>query len=190
MLFSTAVPHLKVLRTRSFFPRDPKNPLKDNVAILCNINEQKLPDYLNYKLAYHDMKYNFYFIDMMYKGKIGTRVYRQNMRSEVIDHFKRLEKTEKRITCVRSIDLAKQRNLYFSMMYTNKIFFERSTKLLYSKKIPSYLEVLKTAYNDERLGTYKNKFMLIDVEEWLEATVNTKKDRYTFNDPINIFSLL
>ena len=51
MLFSTEIPHMKVIRTRSFLPRDNKNPLKDNVCILCNVNENKLSDYLNYRLA-------------------------------------------------------------------------------------------------------------------------------------------
>ena len=186
MLFSTDIPHLKVMRTRSFLPRDPKNPLKDNVCILCNINENRLSEYLNYKLAYHDMKYSYYFIDMMYTGKIGTKPYRLNKRSDVVTHYQKIEKEEKRITTVRNIDLAKQRNLYFSIMYENQLFFEKSTKLLYNKKIPLYLEYLSSRINDTRLGTYKNKFVMINIEEWIDATKNTKKDRYTFNDPVNI----
>lgn len=186
MLFSTEIPHLRLMRTRSFLPRDSKNPLKDNVAILCNINENKLSDYMNYKLAYHDMKYTHYYIDMMYTGKIGPKQYRFNKRAEVVEHYKRVTNTNKRIRCVRTIEIAKQRNLYFSMMYENQIFFERSTKLLYTKKISAYLEKITSVINDTRLGTYKNKFMLINVEEWIEATKDSKKDRYTFNDPINI----
>lgn len=186
MLFSTEIPHMKVIRTRSFLPRDNKNPLKDNVCILCNVNENKLSDYLNYRLAYHDLKYSYYFMDMMYIGKIGTKAYRLNKRTEVADHYAKLQKAEKRIKCVRTIELAKQRNLYFSMMFENKLFFERSTKLKYDKKINAYLEKIKKAINDERLGSYKNKFIMINVEEWLEYTRNMKTGRFIFNDPVNI----
>lgn len=186
MLFSTEIPHMKVIRTRSFLPRDNKNPLKDNVCILCNINENKLSDYLNYKLAYHDLKYSYYFMDMMYVGKIGTKAYRLNKRTEVADHYTKLQKAEKRIKCVRTIELAKQRNLYFSMMFENKLFFERSTKLKYDKKISAYLDKIKKVMTDERLGSYKNKFIMINVEEWLEFTKNMKAGRFIFNDPVNI----
>lgn len=187
MLFSTEIPHLKVIKTRSFLPRDAKNPLKGNIAFLCNITEAKLPEYFNHRLMYHDMKYTNYYTDIMYRGKIGSKAYRKNLRNEVLDHYDRIEDLEKRIHPVKTIDMAKNRNLYVSMMYYNQIFFDNSKKLLYSRKLPLYLEYLKNIINDDKIGTYKNKFVLINVDEWIQATKNEKKSKYSFNDPINIF---
>ena len=185
-MFVTDVPHLRLMRTRTLLPKDPKQPLKGNLAILCNINEKHLTQYFNYRLAYHDSKYNTYFIDTLYRGKIGTHNYIHNKKPAIIEHYKTITQTDRRILPVKSIPSAKSKNLYFSLMYENQIFFEHAVRLPFNKRVEAYLNKLKQMLTDARFNDYPSKFILINVEEWLTYGRNSKQGKYSFNDPINL----
>lgn len=185
-MFSTDVPHLRIIKNRTFLPKDVKSPLKNNVAFLCNVNENKLTTYFNYRIAYHDNKYSTYFIDNMYKGKIGGISYIANKKPSVVEHYKFINDTDKRIMTVKNIPAARNKNLYFSLMYENQIFFDKSKKIPFQKKVLLYIEKLRNILADQRLSSYTNKFVMINVEEWLEFGHNNPRGKYLFHDPINI----
>ena len=185
-MFSTDVPHLRIIKNRTFLPKDVKSPLKNNVTFLCNVNENKLTTYFNYRIAYHDNKYSTYFIDNMYKGKIGGISYIANKKPSVVEHYKFINDTDKRIMTVKNIPAARNKNLYFSLMYENQIFFDKSKKIPFQKKVLLYIEKLRNILADQRLSSYTNKFVMINVEEWLEFGHNNPRGKYLFHDPINI----
>lgn len=186
MIFLDEVPHLKLYRLKTYLPTDRTNKLFGS-CILLNTNSIDSDIQLMSHKMFDNSKFNSFYMDFLYQGKIRTKVYRQNMKKERLEMYEdvRDSVTTRAIRTFNTIASINKRNVYYDLHVYNNIFFSNTEKLEYRIKIKLYLDMLKEFFNKEIVKDYSRKMMFINVEEWdnnVKKTLGVKN----FNNPVFI----
>lgn len=186
MIFLDEVPHLKLYRLKTYLPTDRTNKLFGS-CILLNTNSIDSDIQLMSHKMFDNSKFNSFYMDFLYQGKIRTKVYRQNMKKERLEMYDDVRDgvTTRAIRTFNTIASINKRNVYYDLHVYNNIFFSNTEKLEYRIKIKLYLDMLKEFFNKEIVKEYPRKMMFINVEEWdnnVKKTLGVKN----FNNPVFI----
>lgn len=187
MFFIKDIPHLKLFRTKVILPIDEKIQTMNSIVFVNNNSIDSTIDLMNNKYIYHNNKYHYYYLDFMYRGKIHTKPYIINMRKDREALYEKIESNMRFIRTKLSFESIGNKNVYFDLFKYNEIFFKYGQKLLYIKKVKTYIDFLKGIIDDTRFDAYKNKTIMIGVEEWSKNDLTgIKKLKPKFDNPIFI----
>ena len=186
MLFVNEIPHLKRNRLRSYLPINSKRKTKGTVIFLNNKSIDSSIKFMHNKFIYHNNKFFYYYIDFLYKGKLYKSMYRKNIKKERKKLYKKVRDSNPIIRTVNTFEQVNQNNVYFDLFKYNEIYFNQTKKLTYRLKVKKYIDYLKSIINNEKFKDYKQKIILIDVNDWLENDNEINKIKPKLNNPIYI----
>lgn len=185
MISISDIPHLKLNKQKAYLPTDTKIPMMYSIVFINNNSQQTFKNLMTNHYLYHNNKFHFYYVDLLYKGNIGTRSYRINFRKNRELLYNNIISDTKTIHTAQSLNSLNGRNVFDDLCEYNTIYLSFAKKLPYTKKITYYIDYLKGIINDKRLDVYKTKTMIIDVESWIgDKTKLTSK--LTFDNPVFI----
>lgn len=188
MLYMNDIPYLKtILKRQVTLPKDPKSINKFNVVFLNSINSTTIYTLFHkHPVITKPTNYTTYYINPIYKTKIGTKNININFRQErktyynQINQYKNTSGYDIGLTPVNTIELANSRNMVYDLFKFNQLYIENYTKGGNIKqKIESYIEYIANSINDTGLDRYKYKMMMIDIDDWFNTqntmdTISTK----------------
>lgn len=185
MLNINEIPVMKLYKQKVYLPKkDPKaNP---TMIILLSKNNKTFGKFYDSDRILHRNLYNNYYIDYLYRGKIGnTPQYRIDYKNRRKDIYKEVKSVDTVIRPLQYLSQAEKKNCIFDTFIDNEIFFKKAIKFKAKKKTIAYMNLIKNIIFDERKNNF-NKVILIDINDW-----DFKNDRMTFDNPINLiyFSL-
>lgn len=185
MLFLNEIPHLKIYRQKTYLPLD-KTKRTHNSVILLNSNSlvgsNKI---MNYPFT-DNSKFISYYLDAIYRGKLGNRQYRKNIKKERLDIYKQIQEMNVRtVNTYVNPSIIKNRNLYYDLYMYNNIFFQNVPNVNIRKRINMYIDFINSTIKNETIQNYPIKTMLINISEW-NIDLKTTKGLKAFNNPITI----
>lgn len=186
MIFLDEVPHLKIYRLRTYLPTDRTNKTVGSCILLNTGSIDSDIKLMTHKM-FENSKFNAFYMDFMYQGKIRTKTYRENRRAERIGTYEKVRnaiqgRTMRTFQTPTSIN---KRNVYYDLHVYNELFFSRTEDLEYRKKIKLYLETIKGYFEKDAIANYPMKTMFINVNEWDEDVKKTLGVK-NFNNPVFI----
>lgn len=193
MFFVSDIPHLKAYRQKVFLPVDPKIQSMYSIVFVNNMSTESVINLINHPKLSHNNKYHFYYIDNLYHGKLFNKTYRDVLTKEREGIYDLIKSKVKFISTERSFANINNRNVYFDLQHYNNLFFRYSKRSsTYKKKVELYFEFLKSIINDSRFSKYKNKLVVIDVNEWTSNVKVALSNNQKLDNPIMYiyFSLL
>lgn len=128
-----------------------------------------------------DETYNRYLKNILYNERMRTN-------KELVEIYERIknECSDIKYTYLY-IDRYKNKNLFLDFYYYNKSFFYNNT-FEKDKGVNLYLELLNRFINDSRFSSYKNKYIIIPVNDWRYVVGNDNFTNYTNTiNPISTF---
>lgn len=178
MMFSNQMPHLKTVMVRVSFPLEPTSERAD-LIILNSKSEGSYKNLVQSGKFTNYRKYLHYYLDSIYKGKIGSLPqYRIDNKARRKKFYESLKKEVRFVHPVLNLDqIAKFRATYDLFIY-NEIFFNKIKKVQVRRRAGLYMTYLNHIIKNPKLSSHR-KTLLIDLEEWQP---NIKK----FNDPVSL----
>ena len=185
MIFLDEVPHLKIYRLKTYLPTDRTNKLFGSCILLNTSTVDSDIELMTHKM-FENSKFNSFYMDFMYRGRIRTKTYKENKKAERLTIYSKVKATVPRqVRTYLTPASINNRNVYYDLHVYNNLFFTHTETLEYKKKVRLYLEHLKTYFEHEAIAKYAMKTMFINVNEW-DRNVNAKLGAMNFNNPVLI----
>lgn len=181
MLNVNNIPHLKVVRTRVYYPQ-----LEGNVqqAVIFNTSTPKQMGEIlkGNSTLIHLNKFNRYYVPNSYKANIFNRITMENLYNQ---RYKMYEEVKAEFGMMRpELDPKNTtKALCVDMSYWNKLYHDLvSFSYSYSQRYTAYIDVLKLVLRDDEIKDF-TKTMMIDLEQWGSFKNNLGNYRY-LNTPL------
>lgn len=186
MIFLDEIPHLKIYRLKSYLPTDRTNKLFGSCILLNTASIESDIELMNHKM-FDNTKFNSFYMDFMYQGKIRTKTYRENKKADRVGIYEKIRTTvsSRPMRTFQTPASINNRNVYYDLHVYNNLFFSKTEDLEYRKKIQLYLEQMKGYFTHEAITNYPMKTMFINVNEW-DKKVNKNLEVKNFNNPVFI----
>ena len=167
MLFLDEIPHLKLYKIKTYLPTDRQKRTHGSCILLNTSSIQSDIELMTHKM-FENSKFNGFYMDFMYTGKVHTRVYRENRKKERVEEYTKLRDgiKSRSISTYATQQAIAKRNVYYDLHHENNIFFEKAGDLHYKRKVKCYLDLLKTFFEKDLVKSYQMKTMFINVKEW------------------------
>ena len=167
MILINDIPYLKVFRKRATLPRDTKSMVKYNMAFLNNIKKDSVMTlYKNHPMI-SPIYYLNYYIDPIYKSKIGTKNVNINYRQDRKIHYEDIKNAKLGLLTYNTIDMINTKNFVYDMYKYNEVFFSNIRKSGSMKvRAEAYIEYFVDKVVKAQIPEYKYKMILMDVDEW------------------------
>ena len=154
--------------------------MKDH-SMLINLEEgDKLLTVFNDQLIKEDASYDAYLRKILYEERFRRK-------DEIVPIYEKIqEKCNDINRTFMTLGRYKGYNLYMDFFYYNESFFKNNLyRLKTARNI--YSELISRYINDERLSEYKDKIIIVPVDEWSKLYEDTKVRHYRKNiNPISI----
>lgn len=186
MIFLDEIPHLKLYKIKTYLPSDRQKRTHGSCILLNTSSIESDIELMTHKM-FESSKFNGFFMEYMYVGKIHTKAYRENRKRERVEDYTKVRdaiKTRAIATYVNPQSIAK-RNVYYDLHNENNIFFDKIGSLDYKRKVKLYLEYVKSFFEKEVVKSYDMKMMFINVKEW-DKNVKESLGVTNFNNPVFI----
>ena len=186
MIFLDEIPHLKLYKIKTYLPSNRQKRTHGSCILLNTSSIDSDIELMTHKM-FESSKFNGFYMDYMYVGKIHTKVYRENKKRERVEQYTKVRdsiKTRNVSTYINPKSIA-NRNVYYDFHNQNNIFFDKIGNLNYKKKVKLYLEYMKSFFDTELVKSYQMKTMLINVKEW-DKNVKETLGVANFNNPVFI----
>ena len=186
MLFLDEIPHLKLYKIKTYLPTDRQKRTHGSCILLNTSSIQSDIELMTHKM-FENSKFNGFYMDFMYTGKVHTRVYRENRKKERVEEYTKLRDgiKSRSISTYATQQAIAKRNVYYDLHHENNIFFEKAGDLHYKRKVKCYLDLLKTFFEKDLVKSYQMKTMFINVKEW-DKNVKESIGVANFNNPVFI----
>ena len=186
MIFLDEIPHLKNYKLKTFLPTERTNKLVGSCILLNTSSVESNIELMSHKM-FDNSKFNSFYMDFMYQGRIRTKAYRENRKAERLQVYDKVKTTiiTRPIRTFTTAASVNNRNLYYDLHVYNELFFTYTESLEYKKKVKLYLEFMKSYFDNESISNYSMKTMFINVNEW-DKDVNAKLGAKNFNNPVLI----
>lgn len=169
MIYLQSIPHQKVYKQRVYLPRDEKSTTMYNIIFSNNNSIDTTIELMKHPLLVTNHKYLNYYIESLYKTKIGQKTVNINYRRSRQEVYKRIDDEFKMYNTPIAFDALKNRNVYYDLYMDNIIFFKNIKATTIRKRIEMYVDYLMSHVNDPKLSAYKQKLIMIDVESWSKS---------------------
>lgn len=166
MIFCYNLPHNKAYIQSVYMPYDKTLSTLHSVIFSNNINYQSILDLGEKPILKNSYKFRSYYIEPMYRVKVGTKTIVSNERKSRKELYEIIASTKNGPTPYLTIDASRGRNLYYDMYRYNEIFFNNSKRFTLIKKIDLYFKYISDIIHDGKFNEYTFKSMFIDVEAW------------------------
>lgn len=179
MLSIHDIPLLRAYRLKASLPKDTNSQNMYSLVFSNSNSIDATGRLVNHPLVYTNNKFLHYYMDAKYKEKFKSANIIRNVMGERDSYYEALQSIAK-INCVKMFSQIKNRNLYYDMLYYNKLFYENVTNVQYMKKCEMYVQYFNKIIHNDIFKSYKFKTVFIDVESWLKV----KTDEKMVNNPI------
>jgi hypothetical protein len=166
MLFPYEIPHNKTYMQKVYLPYDKKTQKTNSVIFSNNISYNDVLTLSDSKIFNNTYKFIFYYIEYMYREKIGTKLYVINDRKNRRALYEIINDAKNGPTPQLTFEGIRTRNLYYDMYRYNTIFFENSKKIMFVKRAKLYLKYMYKIINDNKFNSYTIKSVFIDADSW------------------------
>lgn len=162
------------------------------MAFIVSPNKDKGFEILNNDfLQYKKSLYKKYYIDFIYKEKIGYKKYIKNNTGLFKKEFLSLEKDSnvslEMVNNSNKVTVLKRKyNLLVNLGEWHDIYFKYQIKASLEKICTNYIQFLAKKINDEYFHEY-NKVIYIDITQWINGERKLGIDRKSLTNPISIF---
>lgn len=152
---------------------------KDTIELLST-------DYLNYTQPL----YRKYYIEGVYREKIGRKKVILNAKNEVRTYYmsNRLSNVQFVPYGTRKTVLLTKKNMLVDLGYWHSLYFKYSLKMNRKTICERYLAFLASKLNDSLFNEYDKRYLIIDLDSWYK----NKKfsfDKEALTDPLSIILL-
>jgi hypothetical protein len=176
------IPHLRVYRQKALLPTDRKIQTMYGMVFINNNSTEAAIDLINSNHLSANNKYHIYYMENIYTGRLFNRTYRDVITQSRDAIYDKVEKAARNIKSERTLTSVAKRNMYFDMQHYNEIFFKNAQRVtVYRQKVETYLEHMKDLFNDQRFAAYREKVMIINVNDWMD-NIKSKFSRDTKMD--------
>lgn len=183
MIYPKDIPYMKTLRKEIALPVG--TPLgKGNLIFLFSLNLSDSIEMINVDHTFmNKRKYYLYFLNAVYRGKIGSKQYRYKNLAERLTIYKQVsEETGLRpYTSSYVIRPNEVRNMYFDLFQYLDLFKVTAIKFNASRFITLFWEYFKPIV-EESYGNYTNKYILLNAEKF--GVFNKGSLREKLNNPL------
>ena len=143
MLHINQIPLMKVYKQKVRLPIDSKAPSMYNIVFANTNSKESLVELLNHTNIINNFKYMTVYENFLYKEKIGARQYRKIDKEYQETLYTYIEENSKnKYNTVKTVNLARKRNLIVSLIKYNEIFFDLTKKLPYLKLPELYVNYI------------------------------------------------
>lgn len=192
MIYLNDIPYNKVFKRRVTLPITQGSMYKYNIVFMNNRDLDT-----NIKLMHtHPMiddhsKYVQYYIDTIYKEKIGLKRSVINMRTTKKELYEKVS-DEALVKPIVKTDLLMDKNTWVDLHVYNDIFFSLvPPSLNILKRATMYFDYIVPRITDSRFNSYKKRIVLIDVSAWM-GTEGKKLtgDQNSLDNPVVYFFVI
>lgn len=187
MLDFNTMEHLKLYRSVVFFPDNKEDKSERNLIILNTKSVEGSIKIILDKIIKNKLHYKSYYYEFYYKFSLFNKPVTEKVADMRTDSYVMVKTDCQAITkTFIGMKQYKQGHLYYDFSHYNDIFFNR-LKGSYNMQmvIKNYLNLLNMVM--ERTAEYKNKFMIINIDEWQSMIADsTSYRRDNVNDPFGI----
>lgn len=183
MFYVKDMPYLKVLNKKVLLPKG--EPMgKGNLIFLFSKSIEDSINMINEENTFcNNNKYYWYFYNLNYVGKIGSKIYRFRDLKQRIEVYNKIKETTKLQSypltpIIRSNEL---RNTYFEMFRYNEIFNTYTQSLNSQRYIKVFWDFYKELFN-QKYGNIKDKYVLINANSYITFNEGTLRDK--LNNPL------
>ena len=167
MFYVKDIPYLKALPKTIFLPKGV--PMgKGNLAFIYSNSVAESIKIINEPKTFANAnKYRWYFYNLVYRGKIGTKMYRKKDQKERMRIYKEISDntTLRPYGASLIIRSNEERNTYFDLVTYNNIFNEYSANLQPMRLIDAYWNYYKPIYMDT-YGKLTYKCVIINANNY------------------------
>lgn len=175
------IPLLKAYKLKASLPKDTNAQNMYSLVFSNNNSIEATGRLMNHPLVYTNYKFLHYYMEAKYKEKFKTSTVIRNILGERDGYYEAIKSLAK-INCVKLFNQARNRNIYYDMMYFNKLFYENVQNVQYIKKCEMYIQFFNKIINNDIFNAYKFKTVFIDVESWFKD----KHEDAILNNPISM----
>ena len=138
----------------------------DNLVFLFSTSVENSIRVINNRFnCIHDGKYYYYYYNLLYRGKIGSKVYNLknvNERKEIYDKISDLTPINPHPPGM--LDTTPSRNTYFELCKYFEIYKSLTDKLTIVKKIEYFWQYFRSIWNSAQTSQYAYKMVLFDAQ--------------------------
>lgn len=183
MFYVKDIPYLKALPKTIFLPKGV--PMgKGNLAFIYSNSVAESIKIINEPKTFANAnKYRWYFYNLVYRGKIGTKMYRKKDQKERMRIYKEISDntTLRPYGASLIIRSNEERNTYFDLVTYNNIFNEYSANLQPMRLIDAYWNYYKPIYMDT-YGKLTYKCVIINANNYKNFKNGKLRDK--LNNPL------
>lgn len=186
MLYTRIRPLRVYKQSELLLPRGEKIGFGNSIFMLNNSQESTMTilnrDFINYKKSY----YKHYYIDAIYRDKLGKKRVYENYKKKVKDTVDEASLSGLKFISYNNKKTAFNRlhNMLVDMGEWNKLFFTNVPRTSPEKYCKTYIDLITSKMNDVLLEKYK-KFIYIDINSWTGSNI-IKISSKNLNNPLSI----
>lgn len=175
MTYINEIPYLKVYKRQCYLPKDSKSTMKHNVVFFNNNGLHPLMALFKNHPMINPNNYGNYYMDPMYKDKIGSKNININFKADRKSVYKAITDEKVGITPYMTIEMLNGRNFIYDLSKHNSLYYEYQKKNLPIRiEIEQYIDYIMSKINVNELPEYKYKMILIDLDSWSSTTAPSR----------------
>lgn len=167
MVFLNDIPHLKIYRTKTYLPRDPKKQNFGSMVILNNPTVEDNIKFMDHPKMINGSKYLRYYMDARYQEKIGVKKIVRNKLRYRSDIYSTVSSSSIVSVTPLRFEQLKNRNFFYDLLVYNDLYFSYQKKYLGMRdRIENYFNFISRRIHDPKFNSYGNKILVMDLDAW------------------------